>query len=83
MQRLVYRRVDETLKQKGSGFSGKGQYGECRGRDRLVMVWLNEASSLVEEMTNNKGGTIFFFLVLAQDVEDVFPQCGQKEQIGY
>lgn len=40
--------MDETPQAKGSGLSGKGQYAGCRGRDRSV-VWLTEASSLVEE----------------------------------
>lgn len=76
LQRLVYGRVDKFLKERGKrGFCGKGQYGGCRGRDRLVMVWLIEALSLVEEREGTNGGTLYFVF---QDVENAFPGMWQE-----
>jgi hypothetical protein len=77
LQRLIYTRIDEYMKvekNKCNGLSSKYSYGFCKGRDRMTALWLLEAATASENITQENGGKIF---LMVQDVEDGFPSIWQ------
>ena len=77
LQRIVYDRIDKWAKIHlgNNGAAGARNYGGCKGRDRLTLIWLIEAMAVAEFISEENGGILFACL---GDVKGAYPGAFQE-----
>jgi hypothetical protein len=74
-QKIIYRRINAwSCTQPHGGLPGNFQFGGIKGLDRLFLVWVIEAITILEFHSPQNGGYVF---VLASDVHGAYPAMYQ------